>query len=59
MVAIFKYAPVATYSVSLPPQKMEFNASVKQEFLKKDSDSVHTFIAALSLPGESTNSLFF
>lgn len=41
MVAMFKYSPVATYSVSLPPQKMEFSASVKQEFLKEYSDDVY------------------
>ncbi|KAH6780396.1 hypothetical protein C2S52_011633 [Perilla frutescens var. hirtella] len=41
MVAMFKYSPVATYSVSLPPQKMEFSASVKREFLKKYSDDVY------------------
>ncbi|KAG6419831.1 hypothetical protein SASPL_116343 [Salvia splendens] len=41
MVAVFKYSSVATCSVSLPPQKMEFNASVKKEFLKKESDDVY------------------
>lgn len=40
MVAMFKYSPVATYSVTLPPQMMEFSGSVKREFLKKDSDDV-------------------
>ncbi|KAI3460633.1 hypothetical protein Pfo_017296 [Paulownia fortunei] len=41
MVAMFKYSPVATYSVSLPHQKMEFNTSVRGEFLKKDSKNVY------------------
>lgn len=51
MVAVFKYSSVATCSVSLPPQKMEFSASVKKEFLKKESDDVralYNFIVALS-----------
>lgn len=48
-VAMFKYSPVSTCSVSLPPQMMEFSASVKREFLKKDSNDVCVFIAALSL----------
>ncbi|KAL2231930.1 UNVERIFIED_CONTAM: putative 1-phosphatidylinositol-3-phosphate 5-kinase FAB1D [Sesamum indicum] len=41
MVAMFKYSPVITYSVSLPPQKMEFNSSVRGELLKKDSENVY------------------
>ncbi|KAL8481985.1 hypothetical protein ACS0TY_028218 [Phlomoides rotata] len=41
MVAMFKYSTVVTYSVSLPPHKMEFNYSVGGEFLKKDSENVY------------------
>ncbi|PIN19022.1 1-phosphatidylinositol-3-phosphate 5-kinase [Handroanthus impetiginosus] len=41
MVAMFKYSSVLTYSVALPPQKMEFNSSVRGEFLKKDSENVY------------------
>lgn len=41
MVAMFKYSTVVTYSVSLPPQEMEFNYSVGGEFLKKDSENVY------------------
>ncbi|KAK6132423.1 hypothetical protein DH2020_033862 [Rehmannia glutinosa] len=41
MVAMFKYSTVITYSVSLPPQKMEFSSSVSGEFLKKDSENVY------------------
>ncbi|KAK4483851.1 hypothetical protein RD792_011060 [Penstemon davidsonii] len=41
MVAMFKYSSVATYSVSLPPQKMEFNSSIRGDFLKKDSENVY------------------
>ncbi|KAK6131113.1 hypothetical protein DH2020_035142 [Rehmannia glutinosa] len=42
MVAMFKYSPIATHSVSLPPQKMEFNASVSGEFLKKEYEHVYS-----------------
>lgn len=42
MVAMFKYSPVLTYSVSLPSQKMQFNYSGGGEFLKKDSENVCT-----------------
>lgn len=49
MVAIFKYSPVATHSVSLPPLKMESNASVSGDFLKKDSDNVSRLILRLIL----------
>ncbi|KAL3845590.1 hypothetical protein ACJIZ3_002993 [Penstemon smallii] len=41
MVAMFRYSPVATYSVSLPSQKMEFHSSVKGDYLKKDSENVY------------------
>ncbi|KAL0391690.1 UNVERIFIED_CONTAM: putative 1-phosphatidylinositol-3-phosphate 5-kinase FAB1D [Sesamum radiatum] len=42
MVAMFKYSAVATYSVSLPPQKMEVNSKVRGEFLKRDSEHVYS-----------------
>ncbi|KAL6525181.1 hypothetical protein OROMI_030774 [Orobanche minor] len=42
MVAMFKYSTVVTYSVSLPPQKMELSSSVKVEFFKKDSENVYS-----------------
>ncbi|CAA0827851.1 Putative 1-phosphatidylinositol-3-phosphate 5-kinase FAB1D [Striga hermonthica] len=41
MVAMFKYSTVVTYSVSLPPQRLEFSFTVKEEFLKKDSENVY------------------
>ncbi|XP_057793489.1 putative 1-phosphatidylinositol-3-phosphate 5-kinase FAB1D isoform X2 [Salvia miltiorrhiza] len=41
MVAMFRYSPVSTYSVSLPPQMMQFNYSGGGEFLKKDSENVY------------------
>lgn len=49
MVAMFKYSPVLTYSVSLPSQKMQFNYSGGGEFLKKDSENVCTFINSLAI----------
>ncbi|KAL7155990.1 hypothetical protein ABFS83_03G112900 [Erythranthe nasuta] len=42
MVAMFKYSPVVTYSVSLPPQEMEFNSSFRGDFLKNDSENVYS-----------------
>ncbi|KAK4490086.1 hypothetical protein RD792_000741 [Penstemon davidsonii] len=41
MVAMFRYSPVATYSVSLPSQKIEFHSSVKGDYLKKDFENVY------------------
>ncbi|KAL1543912.1 1-phosphatidylinositol-3-phosphate 5-kinase [Salvia divinorum] len=42
MVAMFKYSLVSTYSVSLPPQLIQFNYSGGGEFLKKDSENVYS-----------------
>ncbi|XP_051139979.1 putative 1-phosphatidylinositol-3-phosphate 5-kinase FAB1D isoform X2 [Andrographis paniculata] len=42
MVAMFKYSRVVTYSVALPPQKIEFSSSVKAEFLRKDSENIYS-----------------
>ncbi|XP_047959358.1 putative 1-phosphatidylinositol-3-phosphate 5-kinase FAB1D [Salvia hispanica] len=42
MVAMFKYTPVLTYSVSLPSQMIQFNYSGGGEFLKKDSENVYS-----------------
>ncbi|KAK6787195.1 hypothetical protein RDI58_015720 [Solanum bulbocastanum] len=41
MVAVFKYSTVTTYSVALPPEKLEFSSSVNEEFLKKDFEDVN------------------
>ncbi|XP_060216369.1 putative 1-phosphatidylinositol-3-phosphate 5-kinase FAB1D isoform X2 [Lycium barbarum] len=41
MVAVFKYSTVTTYSVSLPPEKLEFSSSVNGEFLTKDFEDVY------------------
>nr|GMD77994.1 putative 1-phosphatidylinositol-3-phosphate 5-kinase FAB1D [Ipomoea batatas] len=42
MAAMFRYSPVATYSVSLPPLKLEFSNPVKGEYLKRDFEKVHS-----------------
>ncbi|XP_059280352.1 putative 1-phosphatidylinositol-3-phosphate 5-kinase FAB1D isoform X1 [Lycium ferocissimum] len=41
MVAMFKYSTVRTYSVYLPPKKLEFSSSIKGEFLKQEFNDVH------------------
>lgn len=40
MVAMFKYSTVTTYSVFLPPKKLEFSSSIKGEFLMQESNDV-------------------
>lgn len=45
MVAMFKYSTVAIYSVSLPPQKLEFRNSIRQEWLRKETENVCFFHA--------------
>ncbi|XP_057490702.1 putative 1-phosphatidylinositol-3-phosphate 5-kinase FAB1D [Actinidia eriantha] len=42
MVAMLKHSPVATYSLSLPPQKMDFSNSIRRELLKRESENVYT-----------------
>uniref|UniRef100_A0A5B7CCC5 1-phosphatidylinositol-3-phosphate 5-kinase n=1 Tax=Davidia involucrata TaxID=16924 RepID=A0A5B7CCC5_DAVIN len=42
MVAMLRYSPVATYSVSVPPQMLAFNNSIRSEFLKKEIENVYT-----------------
>lgn len=42
MVALFKYSPVPTYTVSLPSQSLEFNDSTKADWLKEEYDKVYT-----------------
>ncbi|KAK4708327.1 hypothetical protein R3W88_029252 [Solanum pinnatisectum] len=41
MVAMFKYSTVTTYSVFLPPKKLEFSSSIKREFLKQEFNDVY------------------
>ncbi|CAN4097924.1 unnamed protein product [Withania somnifera] len=40
-VAVFKYSTVTTYSVSLPPEKLEYSSFVNGEVLKKDFEDVY------------------
>lgn len=40
MVAMMRYSHVRTYSVTLPPQKMEFNHSINEELLRREIDHV-------------------
>lgn len=55
MVAMFRYSPVSTYSVSLPHWKVEFSDSVGGEFLKKEVEDVYG--EGLSVFAEVENSL--
>ncbi|CAN4119531.1 unnamed protein product [Withania somnifera] len=41
MVAMFKYSTVTTYSVFLPPKKLEFSSSIRGEFLKQEFNDVY------------------
>jgi 1-phosphatidylinositol-3-phosphate 5-kinase len=40
MVAMFKYSSVTTYTISVPPQKLEFSGAMKQEWLLKETENV-------------------
>ncbi|KAK6939801.1 Chaperonin Cpn60/GroEL/TCP-1 family [Dillenia turbinata] len=40
MVAMFRYSPVVTYSVTVPPEKLEFSSSIKQECLAQEYENV-------------------
>ncbi|KAH8480245.1 hypothetical protein Peur_062881 [Populus x canadensis] len=42
MAAMFKYSPVTTYNVSLPPQKLEFYHSIRLDGLKKEFHAVYS-----------------
>ncbi|XAR55617.1 1-phosphatidylinositol-3-phosphate 5-kinase [Bertholletia excelsa] len=41
MVAMLRYSQVATYSTSLPPQKLEFTNSIKEDLLNKEFENVY------------------
>ncbi|KAM7515190.1 hypothetical protein LguiA_004773 [Lonicera macranthoides] len=41
MVAMFRYSAVATYTVSLPPQRLDFRYSIGGEFLSEDFGNLH------------------
>lgn len=55
MVAMFKYSTAVIYFVSVPPQKLEFNNSIKKEWLKKETEDVYS--RAMSLFTEIANYL--
>ncbi|GMH00303.1 hypothetical protein Nepgr_002142 [Nepenthes gracilis] len=42
MVAMFRYSSVATFTVSVPPQKLDYNNSINGEWLKKETENVYT-----------------
>ncbi|GAB2291202.1 hypothetical protein Dimus_025460 [Dionaea muscipula] len=42
MVAMFRYSRVATYTVSVPSQKLCFTNLIKDEWLKKETENVYT-----------------
>ncbi|KAL4281655.1 hypothetical protein GQ457_03G031520 [Hibiscus cannabinus] len=42
MVAMFSYSTVTTYTVSMPPQRLEFSCSTKPEWLKEEFNTVYT-----------------
>ena len=49
MVAVLRYSPVPTYAVAVPPQKLEFSNSIRQESLKKEMENV-CFLFSLPAP---------
>lgn len=60
MVAMFRYSEVAVYTVAMPPQKLEFNSSMRQGHLIRETENVctlksylcfcHTFLCFLMVP---------
>lgn len=55
MVAVLGYSPVSTYAVAVPPHKLEFSNSIRQESLKKEMENV--YMKAISLFTEVANAL--
>ncbi|KAK7343793.1 hypothetical protein VNO77_12828 [Canavalia gladiata] len=55
MVAMFRYSSVTTYTVSMPPQKLEFGGAIKQEWLLKETENV--YLKGISLFTEVANCL--
>ncbi|KAL6318383.1 hypothetical protein AAG906_040556 [Vitis piasezkii] len=55
MVAVLRYSPVSTYAVAVPPHKLEFSNSIRQESLKKEMENV--YMKAISLFTEVANAL--
>ncbi|PPD72293.1 hypothetical protein GOBAR_DD30815 [Gossypium barbadense] len=42
MVAMFSFSSVTTYTVSMPPQQLEFSRSIRPDWLKEESENVYT-----------------
>ncbi|XP_056163414.1 putative 1-phosphatidylinositol-3-phosphate 5-kinase FAB1D isoform X3 [Syzygium oleosum] len=42
VVAMFRYSPVTTYTISMPPQKLECNSSIRSEWFAKEIEKVYT-----------------
>ncbi|XWS21867.1 hypothetical protein CRYUN_Cryun30bG0092600 [Craigia yunnanensis] len=42
MVAMFSYSSVTTYTVSMPPQQLEFSESNRPDWLKEEFENVYT-----------------
>ncbi|XP_017258094.1 putative 1-phosphatidylinositol-3-phosphate 5-kinase FAB1D [Daucus carota subsp. sativus] len=40
MIAMLRYSPVTTYTVSLPPEKLKFDSQISDERLRKAFDSI-------------------
>ncbi|CAJ1976850.1 unnamed protein product [Sphenostylis stenocarpa] len=55
MVAMFRYSSVTTYTVSMPPRKLEFCGAMRQEWLLKETKNV--YIKGISLFREVANCL--
>ncbi|XP_019452735.1 PREDICTED: putative 1-phosphatidylinositol-3-phosphate 5-kinase FAB1D isoform X1 [Lupinus angustifolius] len=55
MVAMFRYSPVTTYTVSMPPHKLEFSGTIEQEWLSKETEKV--YMKGISLFTEVANCL--
>ncbi|XWS23446.1 hypothetical protein CRYUN_Cryun28dG0014500 [Craigia yunnanensis] len=41
MVAMFSYSSVTTYTVSMPPQQLEFSNSIRPDWLKEEFENVY------------------
>ncbi|XP_020231684.1 putative 1-phosphatidylinositol-3-phosphate 5-kinase FAB1D isoform X2 [Cajanus cajan] len=55
MVAMFRYSSVNTYTVSMPPRKLEFSGAMRQEWLLKETENV--YMKGISLFTEVANCL--
>ncbi|KAI3431935.1 PIPK domain-containing protein [Psidium guajava] len=42
VVAMFRYSPVTTYTISMPPRKLEFSTSIRSEWFAKEIKEVYT-----------------